>query len=205
MSELNDILSACRGIRTLVLSRGSVSSILASLGAVRLRRLGLFLTTLFSGTESIDLAHPTFTFVTHLNIFDPLRIVSSRFPGFSWSSFPLIPALTHLALDDLNNPSVANEIFANCRQLEVLVSVYRFESDHEIDDLLSIDDARFWISRLPTIDKLGVAVPQNVDANSIAASWLQAFSAAIAVKDIAGLLSVFQPDALWRDILTPDL
>ncbi|KAJ6552471.1 hypothetical protein DFH09DRAFT_1366313 [Mycena vulgaris] len=33
-----------------------------------------------------------------------------------------------------------------------------------------------WASRLPTIDKLGVAVPQDVDANPIAAAWLHRFS-----------------------------
>ncbi|KAJ6556762.1 hypothetical protein DFH09DRAFT_1365485 [Mycena vulgaris] len=58
-----------------------------------------------------------------------------------------------------------------------------------------------WASRLPTIDKLGVAVPQDVDANPIAAAWLHRFSTSITAKDIDGLLSILQPDAFWRDIL----
>ncbi|KAJ7744290.1 hypothetical protein DFH07DRAFT_943068 [Mycena maculata] len=143
-SELNNVLSTCGGIQSLVFLRGVTASLLPSLGAMKLRRLGLYLEELFLGMDSINLAHPAFSFITHFEIFGGMENIFGSFPGFSWSLLALLPCLAHFALDELNNLAVTTELFANCKKFEVGVSMYPFESDFENDDLLSIDDARFY-------------------------------------------------------------
>ncbi|TFK84340.1 FAD/NAD(P)-binding domain-containing protein [Polyporus arcularius HHB13444] len=55
---------------------------------------------------------------------------------------------------------------------------------------------------LPTLDRLGVSVaPADVDAQKAASFWFDALSKNIASNDIDGILSLFSPDAWWRDML----
>lgn len=56
-------------------------------------------------------------------------------------------------------------------------------------------------SRLPTLDKLGVALPSTVDAASVAASWFQDFDTCISKLDVDGIAALFAEDALWKDLL----
>ena len=55
---------------------------------------------------------------------------------------------------------------------------------------------------LPTLERLGVsAVPADVDAKKVAQLWLDSFSKYVQSGDIDGVLSLFSPDAWWRDML----
>ncbi|KAJ7488986.1 hypothetical protein FB451DRAFT_1223434 [Mycena latifolia] len=138
--ELQTILSACSGIRSLSLFHCLGPSILPSLAAMKPRHLALYLLELFTTIGSVELSHPAFTSVTHLLLFDWAR----DFDSFPLSNFALLPALTHLALFELKT-STGMAIFASCPNLEVLVCTcgvdYPMNQDREA--LPSIDDARF--------------------------------------------------------------
>lgn len=55
---------------------------------------------------------------------------------------------------------------------------------------------------LPTLDRLGVkAVPTDVDAEKVAGLWLEQLAQHITNDNIDGALSLFAPDAWWRDML----
>ena len=55
---------------------------------------------------------------------------------------------------------------------------------------------------LPTLERLGVsAVPADVDARKVAQLWLDSFAKYAQSGDIDGVLSLFSPDAWWRDML----
>ena len=60
---------------------------------------------------------------------------------------------------------------------------------------------------LPTIDRLGISPPKDVDAAKIAGEWLEKLQTAVSPSpsggiDIDKVLELFQPDAAWRDILS---
>ena len=60
---------------------------------------------------------------------------------------------------------------------------------------------------LPTLDRLGITPPKDVDATKIAEEWLEKFQTAVSPPpdgniDIEKVLQLFQPDACWRDILS---
>ncbi|KAI0638753.1 FAD/NAD-P-binding domain-containing protein [Trametes polyzona] len=55
---------------------------------------------------------------------------------------------------------------------------------------------------LPTLDRLGVkAVPTDVDAEKVAGLWLDSLAQHVENNNIDGVLSLFSPDAWWRDML----
>lgn len=56
-------------------------------------------------------------------------------------------------------------------------------------------------SPLPTLDKLNATIPPKLDAKKIAAEWLDAFAVNVKAGDVKGILSLFVPDAYWRDML----
>ncbi len=55
---------------------------------------------------------------------------------------------------------------------------------------------------LPTLLKLDVTAPSDVDATAVATKWLDAFSESAAAGDVEGVLALFIKDALWRDLLS---
>ena len=59
-----------------------------------------------------------------------------------------------------------------------------------------------WVSRIPTLHKLGVPAPVDVDHVLIGKNWLDAFAACVRENNIEGILSLVCDDALWRDVLT---
>ncbi|KAI0364911.1 FAD/NAD-P-binding domain-containing protein [Pilatotrama ljubarskyi] len=55
---------------------------------------------------------------------------------------------------------------------------------------------------LPTLDRLGVkSAPSDVDAEKVAGLWLDSLAQHVANNNIDGILSLFAPDAWWRDML----
>ncbi|KAJ7488960.1 hypothetical protein FB451DRAFT_1080409, partial [Mycena latifolia] len=126
------ILSACSGIQSLALVNCAGPTILPCLAVMRPRRLSVDLTDLFGRIDLIDLSHPTFDFVTHLESFDD----QCWFKDFYCSNFALLPSLTHLAISELSRSSAMDLLFY-CPKLKVLVRM------HYTDLRPSIDDARF--------------------------------------------------------------
>lgn len=58
---------------------------------------------------------------------------------------------------------------------------------------------------LPTVQSLGISPPQDIDPVKIAGEWLANFQIAISPDstiDVDKILTLFQPDAFWRDILS---
>ncbi|KAH9926340.1 FAD/NAD(P)-binding domain-containing protein, partial [Amylocystis lapponica] len=56
-------------------------------------------------------------------------------------------------------------------------------------------------SMLPTLDKLGVTLPDNIDVHAVAAEWFHTFSQYASASDVDGILSLFVDDGWWRDKL----
>ncbi|KAJ6484151.1 hypothetical protein C8R45DRAFT_1099297 [Mycena sanguinolenta] len=135
-TQLEEILSVCTEIQSLVLFQSAGPRILAALGATRVRWLNLDLKGLLQGMDPQSL-HPIFTFVTHLDLFDSLH----RGPHVAHliDHLSLFPALTHLVFFHGNRE--ATQVFSRCRKLEALIGFYTLLPDPR--HLGSIDDLRF--------------------------------------------------------------
>jgi hypothetical protein len=58
-----------------------------------------------------------------------------------------------------------------------------------------------WTSRLPTLDKLGITAPTDIDHGTIAKQWFERFCSKITANDVEGVLDLICEDGLWRDVL----
>ncbi|KAJ6598082.1 hypothetical protein DFH09DRAFT_1303898 [Mycena vulgaris] len=130
--ELQEILSACSKIRSLVLFHGG-PAIQPSLAAIKPRRLSISVQCLFPDLESLNpiTIHPMFTCLTHLDLFDDL-------PYIPWMN--LLPVLTHLAVLRCK-PSVWTELLCAGAKLSVLVCMQN--SEFRPENRVSYDDVRF--------------------------------------------------------------
>ena len=54
---------------------------------------------------------------------------------------------------------------------------------------------------LPTLDKLGVNLSDDIDAKSTVLTWLSNFDKRLQAKDALGITQLLLEDGLWRDIL----
>ncbi|KAJ6490350.1 hypothetical protein C8R47DRAFT_1273552 [Mycena vitilis] len=54
---------------------------------------------------------------------------------------------------------------------------------------------------LPTLDRLGVTIPDELDPRAIATAWFESFSTAVTNGNVDGVMALFAEGALWRDIL----
>jgi hypothetical protein len=55
---------------------------------------------------------------------------------------------------------------------------------------------------LPTLQRLGVSAPSEVDAVMVAQTWFKTFDSYVQTGDVDGILSLLLDDAFWRDILS---
>ncbi|CCM05743.1 uncharacterized protein FIBRA_07975 [Fibroporia radiculosa] len=55
---------------------------------------------------------------------------------------------------------------------------------------------------LPTLDRLGVSVQPDIDAQSVASDWFQAFAQHVSSGDATQVAGLFAADAWWRDFLS---
>ncbi|KAG6877704.1 hypothetical protein C0993_004914 [Termitomyces sp. T159_Od127] len=60
-------------------------------------------------------------------------------------------------------------------------------------------DSSAWISRIPTLDKLGAIVPSELDPTFVTWNWFSSFASCIGKTEAT--LKLLHPDALWRDLL----
>ncbi|KAJ7662439.1 hypothetical protein B0H17DRAFT_1093497 [Mycena rosella] len=57
------------------------------------------------------------------------------------------------------------------------------------------------VPNLPTLDKLNVTVPPDLDVNKVAAQWMASFSFAVEAGNVGGIMSLFIDESHWRDML----
>ncbi|KAJ6598831.1 hypothetical protein DFH09DRAFT_1243368 [Mycena vulgaris] len=55
---------------------------------------------------------------------------------------------------------------------------------------------------LPTLDKLGATIPDDLEPNKIASEWFKSFSTHAGDANVEGVASLFVEGAMWRDILS---
>jgi Pyridine nucleotide-disulphide oxidoreductase len=57
------------------------------------------------------------------------------------------------------------------------------------------------VAALPTLERLGLSAPPDVDVVAVAQTWFETFANHIQTGDVDGILSQLVEDAFWRDIL----
>ncbi|KAJ7443153.1 hypothetical protein FB451DRAFT_95501, partial [Mycena latifolia] len=121
LDEAVEVLKVCTGLEEFA-SYGNFldPTLLPILGELPLRRLSTDLYRLFDGYESIDLTHPVFTSLTHLEILDPLYDDDTQMIAY----LSALPALTHLRLSDNVPWKHVATLLADCPRLLVLISVF---------------------------------------------------------------------------------
>ncbi|KAJ6592517.1 hypothetical protein B0H19DRAFT_1245385 [Mycena capillaripes] len=107
-----------------------------------LRRLAIALCPLFGGSVSVDLAHPAFRSITHLDMFDAIDGLDSVWPQIS-----TLPALTHLALHRSapRHIPIMMTVLLECPRLELLLILWSLyaESHYASQQIPHVYDVRF--------------------------------------------------------------
>ncbi|KAF7377247.1 hypothetical protein MSAN_00145000 [Mycena sanguinolenta] len=126
------IFAACTGIENLWLSAGT-SLVVSELQFDRpLKRLHATLEVIFGSSSSpaINLTHPVFASLTHLEIFNfPADGVDLRV----WTPLRNLLYLTHLAFDDERYLPICGALFPGWIRLRVLVILFETEENRNAD------------------------------------------------------------------------
>ncbi|KAJ6629980.1 hypothetical protein B0H10DRAFT_2428046 [Mycena sp. CBHHK59/15] len=134
------ILEVCTGVVDLALNQQLASpTLLPVLAKMSLRRLSTSLHSLFDG--EIDILHPLFTFLTHLDLLD----CTNHDVTETLAQIPSFAALTHLALDWVRM-DMAETLLENCPRLELLLCLYD-ELDYKDAQTPHVYDIRFVIGQ----------------------------------------------------------
>ncbi|KAJ7865407.1 hypothetical protein B0H13DRAFT_2067808 [Mycena leptocephala] len=140
------LLELCSGIRSLSLI-GDItgSNLLPALGNMNIQRLSVDSESRDEDSP-VDLEHPLFAAVTHLDIFDDIDIEEEEPEGMQWlQSLSILPALTHLAFSTAPNPRVLHDVLENCPHIRVLLVVFPITDTNGAKayvEELSVVDAR---------------------------------------------------------------
>ncbi|KAJ7620813.1 hypothetical protein DFH06DRAFT_1233210 [Mycena polygramma] len=144
------ILEVCTGVVDLALNRRVAHpDMLPILAEMSLRRLSADLDALFGAgslfSGPIDLAHPSFTYVTHFDVLD------FRDTDLILAQVPALPALTHLALDSVVQPHSVQALLEKCPCLELGLSLCTYEEQEYYQSAQTphIYDVRFVMACRP--------------------------------------------------------
>ncbi|KAJ7229897.1 hypothetical protein GGX14DRAFT_581579 [Mycena pura] len=119
--QAREVLAACTGIvDILIQSSYTTPALLPVLSAMRLQRLSASLEYLFGSFAAIDLTHPLFASLTHLDAFDETEKGEDN---TICAQIPLLPALTHLCLNSPVAWAQVETLLAECPRLRVLAFV----------------------------------------------------------------------------------
>ncbi|KAJ7112710.1 hypothetical protein C8R44DRAFT_985098 [Mycena epipterygia] len=111
------ILKFCTGVVNLAITDCTdPAGILAQLAQMQLQRLACCLPSLFA-ENAIDMRHPLFSSITHLDIFDTIEEGDTICP-----QIPAIPSLTHLGLHCEIPWATIATLLTECPRLELLVN-----------------------------------------------------------------------------------
>jgi hypothetical protein len=140
--EMVELLQNCTGIIGLAsLITTPHSWLLPVLGQIHVQRLYILLAELFDDL-TIDLTHPMFSSVTHFDVFD--SVDSPRDPIHGQLS--LLPALTHLCLNNHVPFNVLRTVLRDCRTLRVLANLFssvRRDNAEALARNIPLQDPRF--------------------------------------------------------------
>ncbi|KAJ7634398.1 hypothetical protein FB45DRAFT_1056452 [Roridomyces roridus] len=144
--EALQVLRLCTGlVNLLALPPYSNPRLLPILGVLHLRRLSTSLETLFGNRAEIDLRHPLFSSLTHLDIFDE-GIASN---SLHVQGLCALPALTHLCLNNDVPWGAVKDLLAGCRSLSVFVNLWayiRFDRAKAVARSPPVTDVRFVVA-----------------------------------------------------------
>ncbi|KAJ7728271.1 hypothetical protein DFH07DRAFT_851208 [Mycena maculata] len=117
------VLRLCTGLVSLLpFGRFASPALLPVLREMRsVRRLSASLEDLFGSSDAIDLHHPLFSGITHLDIFDPVESAPQIYVQLS-----ALPRLTHLCLNNDIPAPIAHVVLSSCPHLEVLVNMWAY-------------------------------------------------------------------------------
>lgn len=121
--DATQVLHLCTGVVNFsAIGRFSNPSLLPYLAHIQVQQLALCLDDLFGGSRFIDMAHPLFTSITHLDIFDACN--SEETP--ICAHLPRLPALTHLCLNNEVPWDTITRLLTECPRLQVLVELWPY-------------------------------------------------------------------------------
>ncbi|KAJ7438915.1 hypothetical protein B0H11DRAFT_2293615 [Mycena galericulata] len=124
-----EVLRVCTRTRSFsATGRSPNPSLLLILLETDLRQLGVSLEHLFGGVRYIDLNHPLFTSITHLDIFDD--ITESYYIQIP-QQIASLPTLTHLCLNDHVPADILRAILSDCTNLHILVNLWHYSKVSE--------------------------------------------------------------------------
>ncbi|KAJ7159226.1 hypothetical protein C8R43DRAFT_920776 [Mycena crocata] len=140
VDEGKEILKVCTGVVNLVLlGLFSEPTMLPILANMHIQRLGSWLRDLFEDVMSIDVHHPLFNSVTHLDIFD-VQI------DFSLEVLSGLPSLTHLSFSGTFPWGEVRALLEKSAGLQLLLNVWAYVLSRDAQAYarsMAIDDVRF--------------------------------------------------------------
>ncbi|KAJ6480025.1 hypothetical protein C8R47DRAFT_604720 [Mycena vitilis] len=145
-AEARTLLRLCENLTDLtVLGRFAEPGLLPILATIQLQRLTVDLTDLFGGRDAIDFDHPLFTSITHLHIWDQCAAHEAEI----YSQVVVLPALTHLCVNENKSPALFRAILNKPQPLKVVVDLwpsYREREATVMTKVISLTDPRFVVA-----------------------------------------------------------
>jgi len=143
VEEANDVLRVCTGVVNFAaIGKLSNPTLLPILAGMNVQRMAGCLEVLFGDHRYIDMTHPAFTSITHLDIFDEIEAGETKICPY----LPMLPVLTHLCLNN-NVPSDAiQKLLTDCPLLELLVVLWPDGRASEWAKNTSFCDMRFVVA-----------------------------------------------------------
>ncbi|KAJ7685811.1 hypothetical protein DFH06DRAFT_1159414, partial [Mycena polygramma] len=140
-TDATRILGVCTGVVDLALnSHLAGPDKLPLLAKMRPQKLSTYLYQLFGG--AIDLAHPAFASVTHLDVIDINGLAHAQI----LAQIPTLPALTHLAFNSEVAEDAAHALLDTCHSLQLLLWIWIYPggaSGYRFTQTSHIYDVRF--------------------------------------------------------------
>ncbi|KAJ7213615.1 hypothetical protein GGX14DRAFT_619235 [Mycena pura] len=127
VDDAANVLKLCKGVTNFAtLGRFTNPTLLPVLATMHIQRLVVRLSDLFGGRHAIDLAHPLFMTITHLDILEPL--LDSDVALDICPALPALPALTHLCLGTMTSSTTLwttlDMLLADCARLQLLAVLW---------------------------------------------------------------------------------
>ncbi|KAJ7064307.1 hypothetical protein C8F01DRAFT_984147 [Mycena amicta] len=131
--EVVRALRLCTGVEDLAVTANyTATPLLGILYEMRLRRFSGYLVSVFGGVDKIDLRHPLFASLTHLDLYDDSeQRLADRPDGPGGANdrqlrhlLTTLPSLTHLALNHSVSPSVLEWLLASLPNIHILVVLW---------------------------------------------------------------------------------
>ncbi|KAJ7483899.1 hypothetical protein B0H11DRAFT_1193551 [Mycena galericulata] len=137
-----EILQMFTRTRNLAMTATSSPELLPILLEMDLRRLSLSLEDIFDSRQHIDLKHPLFNSITHLDVFDAMGEIDAYIAPHLAS----LPALTHLCLNNRVPGHILRALLSDCPRLRLLVNLWYYQkasSGRALADDPPVADRRF--------------------------------------------------------------